>query len=161
VVTSGQNNLEADGREIIDAGSYMVLGTAGADGRPWVSPVWYAPEGYREFFWVSSPEVEHSRNIAVRREVSIVVFDSRQPINTGQAVYMAAIAEQLSGAEQERGIAIFSRRSQQQGARPWTLDDVRPPAPVRLYRATVGQHWMLDKSGGGPRYDHRTTVTLS
>jgi nitroimidazol reductase NimA-like FMN-containing flavoprotein (pyridoxamine 5'-phosphate oxidase superfamily) len=153
-------SIEATGREIIDSGSYMVLGTADADGRPWVSPVWYAPEAYHELFWVSSPEVQHSRNLAVRREVSIVVFDSRQPINTGQAVYMEAVAEQLSGADEERGIEIFSRRSQEQDARPWTLDDVRPPAPVRLYRATVNQHWMLDKSGEGPRYDHRTSVAL-
>jgi nitroimidazol reductase NimA-like FMN-containing flavoprotein (pyridoxamine 5'-phosphate oxidase superfamily) len=157
---SGENTLEVRGREIVDSGLYMVLGTAGADGRPWVSPVWYAPEGYREFFWVSSPDVEHSRNIAVRREISIVVFDSRQPINTGQAVYMTAVAQQLSDDEQKRGIEIFSRRSQRQGARPWTLDDVRPLAPVRLYRATVDQQWMLDKSGEGPRYDHRTAVSL-
>jgi nitroimidazol reductase NimA-like FMN-containing flavoprotein (pyridoxamine 5'-phosphate oxidase superfamily) len=157
---SRENALEVHGREIVDSGLYMVLGTAGADGRPWVSPVWYAPEGYREFFWVSSPDVEHSRNIAVRREISIVVFDSRQPINTGQAVYMTAVAQQLSDDEQKRGTEIFSRRSQKQGARPWTLDDVRPPAPVRLYRATVDQQWMLDKSGEGPRYDHRTAVRL-
>ena len=157
---SSQGNIEASGREIIDSQSYMVLGTADAGGRPWVSPVWYAPEGYRELYWVSSPEVDHSRNIAVRRELSIVVFDSRQPIGTGQAVYMAAVAEQLGGAEEERGIEIFSRRSVRHGGRPWTVEDVRPPAPLRLYRANVTEHWMLDKSGAGPRYDHRTAVTL-
>jgi hypothetical protein len=48
------------------------------------------------------PDVEHRRNIAVRREISIVVFDSRQPINTGQAVYMAAVAQQLGDDEQKR-----------------------------------------------------------
>ena len=153
-------SFEATGREIVDSGSYMVLGTADADGRPWASPVWYAPEGYRELFWVSSPEVRHSRNIAVRPEISIVVFDSRQPIGTGQAVYMAATAEQLTGADEERGMEIFSRRSQEQGARPWTVDDVRPPKPIRLYRATVTEHSMLDKSDEGPGYDHRTSVAL-
>jgi nitroimidazol reductase NimA-like FMN-containing flavoprotein (pyridoxamine 5'-phosphate oxidase superfamily) len=153
-------SLEAAGREIVDAGMYMVLGTADADGRPRVSPVWYAPQGYSEFFWVSSPEVEHSRNIAVRPEVSIVVFDSRQVIGTGQAVYLAAAAEMLGGEEEARGIEVFSRRSQEQGARAWTLDDVRPPAPIRLYRATVSEQSMLDKSDRGPGYDHRTRVTL-
>ena len=29
-------------RTIIDANRYMALGTAGADGHPWVSPVWFA-----------------------------------------------------------------------------------------------------------------------
>jgi Pyridoxamine 5'-phosphate oxidase len=37
---SDPRSLEATGREIVDTGSYMVLGTAGADERPWVSPVW-------------------------------------------------------------------------------------------------------------------------
>jgi nitroimidazol reductase NimA-like FMN-containing flavoprotein (pyridoxamine 5'-phosphate oxidase superfamily) len=153
--------LKATGREIIDSGSYMVLGTADEDGRPWASPVWYAPEDYRALFWVSSPEVQHSRNIAVRPEISIVVFDSRQPIGTGQAVYMTATAEQVSGAdEEERGMRIFSRRSQEQGAPPWTVDDVRPSKPIRLYRATVTAHSMLDKSDEGPGYDHRISVAL-
>jgi Pyridoxamine 5'-phosphate oxidase len=153
-------SLETAGREIVDNGLYMVLGTADASGVPWVSPVWYAPEGYREFFWVSSPDVEHSRNVAVRPEIGIVVFDSRQEIGTGQAVYMSARADELTGAEQERGMEIFSRRSQEQSARAWALDEVRPPEPLRLYRATVTEQWMLDKSGEGPRYDHRTAVTL-
>jgi nitroimidazol reductase NimA-like FMN-containing flavoprotein (pyridoxamine 5'-phosphate oxidase superfamily) len=157
---NSKSDLEASGREIVDSGSYMVLGTADADGRPWVSPVWYVPEAYREFFWVSSPEVQHSRNIAARPEISIVVFDSRQAIGTGQAVYMAATAEQLGGADEERGMEIFTRRSAEQGGKPWTVDDVRPPKPIRLYRATVTAQSMLDKSGEGPGYDHRTAVAL-
>jgi hypothetical protein len=39
--------------------------------------------------------------------------------------------------------------------------DVSEPAPLRLYRATVSAHFMLDKSGEGPRYDHRTPVQLT
>jgi nitroimidazol reductase NimA-like FMN-containing flavoprotein (pyridoxamine 5'-phosphate oxidase superfamily) len=154
-------SLEDTGREIVDAGKYMVLGTADASGRPWVSPVWYAHEGYREFFWVSGHDVEHSGNIAARPDISIVVFDSRQALSTGQAVYMAAVAEEVrDAAEQERGMEVFNRWGQEQGGRPWTLDEVRPPASIRLYRATVSRHWMLDKSGAGPGHDHRTAVTL-
>ena len=51
-------------KSIIDKNMYMVLGTADGTGRPWVSPVYYASAGYREFFWVSSPEATHSRNLA-------------------------------------------------------------------------------------------------
>jgi Pyridoxamine 5'-phosphate oxidase len=35
-------------RAILDAGSYVVLATADADGVPWASPVWYAMEEYPE-----------------------------------------------------------------------------------------------------------------
>jgi nitroimidazol reductase NimA-like FMN-containing flavoprotein (pyridoxamine 5'-phosphate oxidase superfamily) len=152
--------LEATGREIVDAGSYMVLGTADADGRPWASPVWYAPDAYREFFWVSAPEVRHSRNIAARPEISIVIFDSRVRPGSGQAVYMTATAEQVA-EDEERGMEIFSRRARAQGIeREWTVADVQPPSPIRLYRATVTEHSMLDKSDQGPGYDHRTSVAL-
>ena len=75
-------------RAIIDGNRYMVLGTADQGGRPWVSPVYYAPSGYSELFWVSSPKAQHSRNLAARREVSIVVFDSQAPVGDGQGVYM-------------------------------------------------------------------------
>ena len=86
-------DLGAMARAIIDSNLYLTLGTADENGRPWVSPVYYAPEGYTEFYWVSSPEATHSRNIAARPEVAIVVFDSRTPIGSGQGVYVSAIAE--------------------------------------------------------------------
>jgi nitroimidazol reductase NimA-like FMN-containing flavoprotein (pyridoxamine 5'-phosphate oxidase superfamily) len=64
-------------RDIIEASSYLVLATADTAGRPWSTPLYFAHIGFTEFFWVSSPDVTHSRNIAVRPEVGIVVFDSQ------------------------------------------------------------------------------------
>ena len=37
-------------RTIIDSNFYMTLGTADERGRPWVSPVYYAHEGYANFY---------------------------------------------------------------------------------------------------------------
>lgn len=76
----------AAAKAIIEANLYLVLGTADALGRPWATPVYFAVEGYRDFYWVSSPEATHSRNIAVRPEIGIVMFDSRVRIATGQGV---------------------------------------------------------------------------
>jgi hypothetical protein len=89
--------------------------------------------------------------------VSIVVFNSQVAIGTGQGVYMSAVAEELTGADLGRGIDIFSRGSEAHGAPAWKLDDVRPPAPYRLYRATASEHWFL---GPGSHPNHRTPVTL-
>jgi hypothetical protein len=122
----------------------MVLGTADEGGRPWVSPVYYAPSKYSDLYWVSSPEAQHSRNLVARPELSIVVFDSQAPVGQGQGVYMSAVAEQPTGVDLERGIGIFSRVSASHGARPWTLEDVQQPAPLRLYRARASEHWVLD-----------------
>ena len=72
-----QQNLGMLARTIIDSNMYMVLGTADEDGQPWVSPVYYASEDYKQFYWVSSPEVRRSRHIVLRPQISIVIFDSQ------------------------------------------------------------------------------------
>lgn len=152
---SAREDLDQVARAIIDGIRYMVLGTADVDGRPWVSPVWYAPSRYSELYWVSSPEAQHSRNIAARPQLSIVVFDSQAPDGEGQGVYMSAAAEEQTGADLERGIEIFSRVSVSQGSSAWTLEDIQPPAALRLYRARVSEHWVLDPER---RPDQRTRV---
>jgi nitroimidazol reductase NimA-like FMN-containing flavoprotein (pyridoxamine 5'-phosphate oxidase superfamily) len=141
-------------RAIIDANLYMVLGTADQAGRPWVSPVYYAPAEYREFFWVSSPGARHSRNLEARGEVSLVIFDSSVPIGKAQAVYLSAAAQAVAGEVLAGGIDIFSRRSLEHGGHEWTLEDVQSPAPLRLYRATAVDHYVL---GTG---DRRVPVTV-
>jgi len=140
---SREQDLGAVARAIIDSNYYMTLGTADEAGRPWVSPVYYAVAGYREFFWVSSPEATHSRNLAARPEVAIVIFDSRAPVGAGQGVYISTTAEELEGDELDRGIGVFCRRSQAHGAGEWTRDDVMPPARHRLYHATALGHSVL------------------
>jgi len=70
-------------RDIIEANRYLVLATADTAGRPWSSPVYFAHVGLAEFFWVSSPDATHSRTIAVRPEVGIVVFNSQVAVSTG------------------------------------------------------------------------------
>jgi len=145
-------DIEADAHAIISANAYMTLGTADAGGLPWVTPVWFAPEGDRRFYWVSDPGARHSRNLADRPELSIAIFDSHAPISTGQGVYMAAVADLPSGDELEHGIRIFSRRAVEQGGRAWTVADVSPGARLRLYRATATERWI------GNREDRRTPL---
>ena len=147
-------DLVAVARAIVDSNRYMTLATADAGGVPWASPVWYAPADYRDFFWVSDPEARHSRNVAARREVGIAIFDSDAPIGTGRGVYVAAIAEEVAGTEREHGIGVFSRRSVEQGASAWTVDDVRGPARLRLYRATAVEVYV------GERDDRRVRIEL-
>jgi nitroimidazol reductase NimA-like FMN-containing flavoprotein (pyridoxamine 5'-phosphate oxidase superfamily) len=143
---------------IIESNRYMVLGTADKEGVPWVTPLWFAQSDHRRFIWVSSPERRHSRNVVARPEVSIVIFDSRLAVGSARALYMSARAEELSGAELECDVAFFDTASQAQAlTRRWALEDVLAPAPYRLYRATVSQHWVLDPDSSP---DKRADVTL-
>ena len=130
-------------RGVIDANRYMVLGTADVQGHPWVTPVWFASEDYRRFNWVSSPDAKHSRNLAAEPRVAIAIFDSSVPVGGAQAVYMKGVAEELTGAELELGIEIFDRVSRLDHGRAFALDDVQGSARIRLYGATVAEHWVL------------------
>ena len=110
-------------RTIVDANQYMVLGTADASGTPWASPVWFAHHDYREFVWVSSPEVRHSRNIAERPQIGIVIFDSSVPIGADRT---------FSSAELEPS---FFRAFLQNGFEsPDRLEPIRTlKGPLRVY----------------------------
>lgn len=141
-------------RAIIDTSLYMVLATADRSGRPWASPVYFAPRGYRELLWVSDPGATHSLNIEARSEVGIVIFDSSVPISTGQGVYVSANAEQLSGPERDDALAVFSQRSLAHGGREFALADVEAPEERRLYRALAVEQFVLDE------HDERIPVSL-
>jgi Pyridoxamine 5'-phosphate oxidase len=131
--------LAAVARQVIDANRYLVLATADQDGVPWVSPVWYAHAGYREFFWASDPQARHSR--------SIVIFDSSLPASAAPAVYLSCTAGVLTGPGLEKSIELYSRRSQEQGLPGWTPADVRAPARPRLYRAVAAEQFVLPAGG--------------
>jgi nitroimidazol reductase NimA-like FMN-containing flavoprotein (pyridoxamine 5'-phosphate oxidase superfamily) len=168
------NGIDLEGlvRRVVDDNVYMVLGTADAAGHPWASPVFYAAEGHRDFYWISSPEVTHSRNIAVRPDVSIVVFDSRAAVGTGDssAVYMTATAAEVPADELDQTLGpplAVDRAFAERGGRQLTPTDVTPPAPYRLYCATVTEHSVIcPRAPGTPcaihglHYDHRTQVPL-
>jgi nitroimidazol reductase NimA-like FMN-containing flavoprotein (pyridoxamine 5'-phosphate oxidase superfamily) len=119
--------------DLITANRYMTLATADAAGVPWASPVWFATEDGRTFYWVSDPNARHSRNIAARAEIAIVIFDSTVTPGEADAVYLAARAEMVEPDE----LDVFNRVGEAQGLRPWTRGEVAPPAKHRLYRATV------------------------
>ena len=110
-------------RSVIDANMYMALGTADEAGHPWVTPVWFACEDYRNFHWVSSPDAKHSRNLAAHAEVAIAIFDSSVPVGGAQAVYMKGMAKELTGPELEQGLEVFDRVSRRKSVAPsdWTM----------------------------------------
>ena len=141
-------------REIIDKSLYMVVGTADESGQPWASPVYFAPSAYRDFFWISQADATHSENLRERREVGIAIFDSSQPLGTGEGVYVLGVARELPAHETAEGIEIFSKRSVSHGGEKISVEDVSPPAAHRLYQATAEAIYVLDD------HDHRVEVSL-
>jgi pyridoxine/pyridoxamine 5'-phosphate oxidase len=144
-----------EARRIIKKNRFMVIATADTTGQPWPSPVYFAHRDYRDFFWVSDPEAVHSRNLRERREVGIVLFDSRVKLGKGEGVYILGVAQELPAHEVDEGIAVFSERSVGHGGVEWTPEDVREPSKHRLYQATAEAVYALDE------HDHRIEVDLN
>ena len=76
------------------------------------------------------------------------------PIGTGRGVYMTATAREVPDDELEEYAGVFSQRSVEHGGEPFGAAEVRAPAPLRLYRATANEQWILDGA------DNRVPVIL-
>ncbi|GAB3826056.1 pyridoxamine 5'-phosphate oxidase family protein [Kribbella italica] len=133
-------------RRIIGANNYLTLATADRDGQPWASPVCYTPDGGIDFYWVSHPDSRHSRNLAERPEVGIVIFDSQVPLFGAEAVYLTAYAEQVGAPDLARCAEIYSSRFPELS----TFDAARLQAPeaLRLYCAHALEASVLINDGG-------------
>ena len=127
------NDLNEMARRVIDANHYMTLATIQPDGGPRVSPVYFTPARYADFYWVSSPDAQHSRNIADRSEIEIVIFDSSIPVSETAAVYLAAHARAIDDDELEHLISEAFRTTA--GARAFARVELQGRAPLRLYVA--------------------------
>jgi nitroimidazol reductase NimA-like FMN-containing flavoprotein (pyridoxamine 5'-phosphate oxidase superfamily) len=148
-------------RDVIDSNRYLVLGTTEEDGRPRVSPVYYSQVGHRVFYWVSSPDAQHSRNIDARGEVSFVIFNSTLlPTQGNQAVYVDAVAEQIQEADlPEQCARAFAHVGP--GTRAFAPEELSGDGDLRLYRATATRHQVHVRGRDHPSgIDARVTVEL-
>jgi hypothetical protein len=82
-------------RRIIDANSYMTLGTADADGRPWATPVWFAPDGYTDFIRVYV-EAFAQEVPAAEVESAIATFSARLERDGGSPWQVADVVGSAS-----------------------------------------------------------------
>jgi hypothetical protein len=148
-------------RDVIDSNRYLVLGTSEDNGRARVSPVYYSHVGYRDFYWVSSPDAQHSRNVEARGAVSFVIFNSTLlPTQDNQAVYVDATAEQIPKADlPEHCARAFATVGP--GTRAFAPEELSGDGDLRLYRATATRHQVHVRGREHPSgVDARVTVQV-
>jgi nitroimidazol reductase NimA-like FMN-containing flavoprotein (pyridoxamine 5'-phosphate oxidase superfamily) len=63
-------------KAIIKNNIYLTLATATKDGKPWISPLFFAYDNDFNLYWVSSKNSLHSKLIRSNPRVAIVIFDS-------------------------------------------------------------------------------------
>jgi pyridoxine/pyridoxamine 5'-phosphate oxidase len=143
--------LEDQARRIVDTNRFMTLATADATGTPWVSPVWFAHLGHRDFIWVSKQHRRHTRHVLERPAVSLVIFDSTQTPGDVEAVYATGRAEQTDAPAH---LEAFSARCRAHGLAEWSVDRVSGASDYRLFRVVADELWVLDD------HDDRRPVQL-
>jgi nitroimidazol reductase NimA-like FMN-containing flavoprotein (pyridoxamine 5'-phosphate oxidase superfamily) len=158
-------DVDTYARDLIDANRYVTLGTADGDGTPWVSPVYFATSDYAAFYWMSTDDAEHSKNIADRPQVSMVIFDSQVPPYHARAVYLSGAATEVAGDELARALEVYPG-PMDRDAISVELADVVAPSRYRMYRADVTEASVLcPREPRQPCHlhgrlgDHRTPVT--
>ncbi len=161
--TNAEQMLQEIARTVLDANSYMVLGTVEGDGSARVSPVYFNHHRYRDLYWVSTPDSTHSGNLSRDPRVSIVVFDSTAPSEETQAVYLTGSAAEVPSDQLEQACAVAFVHVGP-GADAFTVEELSGDAPFRLYRATIASaeaHIRGGDSPWGPGHDRRLPVSLA
>ena len=147
--------------QIVDENRYFVLGTVGPDELPHLSPVYFTHDDYRVFYWVSSPDAQHSRNLERSPAIEVVIFDSRLPPGSTRAAYLRADARRIPDGELADSCAVAFRNVSAGGGRAFDPQELSGDAPLRLYQATA-REFAVHIRGSDPTYgrgvDTRMTV---
>lgn len=145
-------------QQIIEEVVYLTVATVTQAGEPWNTPVFCAFDHRYDFFWGSHQGSQHSTNIRHNGEVFLTIYDSTAPAGTGSGVYIQGQAEELTDpTEIAQAYRLLSARDP---ALYWSLDEVQPGSPVRLYRARPRQLWLNTESQVNGLYiDDRIEIT--
>lgn len=149
----------AAAKKIIDEVIYITIATVAADGQPWNTPVYGAPDEQYNFYWSSNPTAQHSRNIAANERVFVVIYDTRQQERTGTGVFLQGRAKELTDPRDiTTALKYFYRRKNRP---PRAVQDFVGRLPRRLYRFTPEHAWInVYTAGDSGGVDQRLEIPL-
>lgn len=132
---------------ILATNRYMTIATATRGGTPWISPVFFASDGIKRFYWYSPRESRHSRLIAKNPRVAITLFDSRASPEKVDGLYVQAKARVLRPRELLGALPIYGRKmyanTKDRRALLKKAIDFTRRSPLRMYVAIPEKIWLL------------------
>jgi uncharacterized protein YhbP (UPF0306 family) len=151
-------------KQIISSNIYMTIATATHEGKPWISPVFFAFDSKYNLYWVSNKDSKHSSLIRINPQVAIVVFDSRANEGEGDGVYFEAIVEELNDDENIlQAIEILNKRISKDEFKIKNIDEVTGTGIWRIYKATPDQISKLTEGEivNGQYIDKRVDININ
>jgi uncharacterized protein YhbP (UPF0306 family) len=134
-------DFNARAKEIIAENLYLTMATSDKMGNPWVSPVYCAYDDHYNFYWTSTPDAQHSKNIKkTGGKIAFVVFNSSVAEGTGEGVYFEGTAYEISD---EREVEIASQLCYSRKNKPAkSADNFLGASPRRMYKVVPNGTWM-------------------
>lgn len=147
-------------KEIIDHIIYTTIATVDKHGQPWNTPVYTAFDEEYSFYWISSPEAQHSRNITGNHRVFLNIYDSTVAEGTAEGVYMQAKASELIDPNEiEHALKLLAGRKNKP---PKSADLFLNNSLRRVYKAIPIKTWInTDEVINGLHVDGRIEVSLN
>lgn len=144
-------------KKIISENIHITIATSTKSGVPWNTPIFAAYDETYNFYWCSSQDSQHSKNMSENNNVFIVIFDSRG--REGQGVYIQAKAFEITDKiELGKALSLYYKRK---GEETKPINDFLQESPRRLYKAVPENVWINTfEEADGYIKDSRVTVDL-
>jgi hypothetical protein len=144
--------------DILQANRFCVLATAGADGKPWATPLFYNHDESFVLYWESARDARHTQVIAENPNVAVVVSD----MDGVHGVYFECVAGEVSPDDLERALQTFLYGPHQRDRAERTAADYAPGRPLGLYYARPVAAYLMTgaKNVDGYLLDERVPIEL-
>ena len=155
--------LADQAKKIIKENIYLTIATSTIDGKPWISPLFFAYDENYNLYWISNKDSLHSQLIRKNHRVAIVIFDSSAPEGKGNGVYFDAKAKELQEEfELNKAIEILNNRTKIEEFKIKSIDGIRGQGVWRIYRAIPFKIYKLTEGKfiNDQYVDERVEITL-
>lgn len=130
---------EKQAAEIIKKIIYASVATVSENGQPWNSPVYTAYDKDLNFYWTSTKDAQHSKNIRTNQEVFLVIYNAKAPEGTGRGVYFIADAMELKNVDDIKIARHYTQARKGQTA--GDPDRFLGKSLRRVYKAQIIKGW--------------------
>lgn len=160
-----KQNLIRGAKKIIEDNIYLTVASSSKNGKPWISPLFFAYDKKYNFYWISGKDSLHSKLIRKNSKVAIVIFDSTAPEGKGDGVYFEAIVKELNKEKEiRRAVEILNKRSINDDFKIKSIDKlVNNKGISRLYKCIPKKIYKLTdgKFINGQYIDERVEINVT
>jgi uncharacterized protein YhbP (UPF0306 family) len=109
-MTKTMESYRQEARRIMQSNNYMVIATVNNNGNPWAATVLYVYDKDYSFYFLSSVDSRHAKNITEDPNVSFVIFDSDQAVGESEGIQAEGLASLVGKKSLEKVIKLYSNK---------------------------------------------------